>query len=101
MKTGMIAKKMIFMTYTTTAKKEQLKKEQVDANFDAILDAMLEEHPEETVEVIRLCCFVEPTDKSKHITYYLSAFSQMMKDGDVVDFFTSLVSLVQTFGLMP
>lgn len=25
MKTGMIAKKMIFMTYTTTAKKEQLK----------------------------------------------------------------------------
>lgn len=83
------------------AKNEQLKKEQVDANFDAILDAMLEEHPEETVEVIRLCCFVEPTDKSKHITYYLGAFSQMMKDSDVVDFFTSLVSLVQTFGLMP
>ncbi len=84
-----------------TEKNEQLKKEQVDANFNAILDAMLEEHPEETVEIIRLCCFVEPGDKSKPITYYLGAFSQMMQDGDVINFFTSLVNLVQTFGLMP
>lgn len=80
-------------------KNEILKQKQASKNIDAILDAMLEDHPEETAEIIKLCCFVEPGDKSKHITYYLGAFAQMMKDGDVIDFFTSLVNLVQTFGL--
>lgn len=82
-------------------KNEQLRQEQASKNFDAILDAMLEDHPEETAEIIKLCCFVDPEDKSKHITYYLGAFAQMMKDNDVIDFFTSLLNLVQTFGLIP
>lgn len=78
---------------------EDLKQKQAKKNIDAILDACLEDHPEETVEIIRLCCFVEPDDKSRPITYYLGAFAQMLKDENVIDFFTSLVSWGQTFGL--
>ena len=74
---------------------EELKQKQAKENIDAILDAMLEEHPEETAEIIRLCCFVEPNEKEHRITYYLGAFAQMLKDDDVLDFFTSLVRLGQ------
>ena len=81
------------------AENEKIKQDQINANVDAIFDAVLEEHPEETAEIIRLCCFVEPGDKSKRITYYMGAFTQMMKDEDVINFFMSLVNLVQTFGL--
>ena len=67
--------------------------------MDAILDAMLEEHPEETAEVIRLCCFVDSGEESKRITYYMGAFAEMFNDEDVLSFFSSLVKLAQTFGL--
>lgn len=82
------------------ARNDQLKQEQIDKNVDAILDAMLEDYPEETAEIIKLCCFVEPGDKSKPVTYYLGAFAQMMKDENVIDFFTSSLNLAQTFGFM-
>ena len=73
-------------------------REQQKANLDAILDAMLEDHPEETLNIIKLCCFVEPDDDKK-VTYYLSAFAEMFNNEDVLDFFSSLVKLGQTFGL--
>ena len=81
------------------AHNEELRNEQVKKNVDAILDACLEDHPEDTAEVIKLCCFLDPSVNSKKISYYMSAFSQMLNDQDVIDFFTSLVSLARTFGL--
>ena len=72
---------------------------QVRDNISAILDACLEEHPNETLEIIRLCCFVEPNDNSHRVTFYLNAFTQMMGNEDVTDFLTSLMNLVQTLGL--
>lgn len=80
-------------------KNSEIKRELMKEKLDAMLDAMLEEHPELTLKVIRLCCFVEPDDDSHKVTYYLGAFSQMMGDKDVLDFFTSLMNLGQTFGL--
>lgn len=73
-------------------------REQINKNFNDILDAMLEEHPDETLKVIRLCCFVDPDDDSHRVTRYLGAFAQMFNDEDVMDFFTSLLNLAQTLG---
>jgi hypothetical protein len=80
-------------------KNADIRAKQVKENLDAMFDAMLEEHPEETLKIIRLCCFVEPDDDSRKVTYYLGAFSEMLGDKDVLDFFTSLVKLARTFGL--
>lgn len=80
-------------------KNQKLEKEQIDKNFSDILDAMLEDHPEETLEIIQLCCFVEPGKGDHHITYYMAAFSEMMSDENVINFFQSLLQLAQRFGL--
>ena len=52
METGMIAKEMIFMTYTTTAKKEQLKgildtDSLTDSNFKVIISPISDEEADE------------------------------------------------------
>ena len=79
---------------------EQLKRTQAMKNLDLMLDAMLEDHPEETVQVMKLCCFVDPDDKtSHHITFYMAAFTEMIQDEAVLDFFQSLIHLARTFGL--
>lgn len=70
--------------------------EQAKKNVSAIFDAILEEHPEETMELLALCCFVEPEDVDNYtIGEYLSAFNSLISDRTVIDFFTSLASLVQ------
>lgn len=79
-------------------KNKKLIRDQFMKNLDEILDSILEKHPEETLKVLRLCCFVDPDDDSHKVTYYLGAFSQMMGDQDVIDFFTSLINLGQTLG---
>lgn len=77
-----------------------LEREQAKANIDKMLDSMLEEHPEETLEILKLCCFVEPGDKtSHHITYYMTAFTEMLNDEAVISFFQSLAHLARKFGL--
>ena len=79
---------------------EKRKREQINKNFDDLFDALLEEHPEETAEVMKLCCFVDPKDKtSRHITYYMQAFTEMLGNQEVIDFFQSLAHLAKTFGL--
>lgn len=71
--------------------------EQARKNLSAILDAMLEKHPDETLEVLALCCFVEPKDVDKHpMGEYLTAFSKLISDEAVIGFFTSLMRLAQT-----
>lgn len=66
-------------------------------NFGAIMDAVLEEHPDETLEVLALMCFVEPEDADKHTTSeYLAAFTELISDEAVIGFFTSF----QQLGLM-
>lgn len=81
-------------------KNERLTQQQIKKNLNDALDEALEKHPDLTLKIIRLCCFVEPDDDSRRVTYYLSAFSQMLADEDVLNFFTSLVNLDRTFGLM-
>lgn len=80
-------------------KNDEKTAEQVKANLNAVLDACLEDHPKETAQIIRMCCFVDPADDSKRMIYYMNAFTQMLGNQDVLDFFTSLVNLAKTFGL--
>ena len=70
--------------------------EQAKKNISAMLDAILEEHPDETLELLGLCCFVEPEHVDDHsVAEYLNAFNSIINDRAVIDFFTSLVSLGQ------
>lgn len=69
-------------------------REQVNKNFNAILDAMLDDHPEETLEVLALICFVKPEDFDKHtVSEYLSSINEILSNEAVIGFFTSLVRL--------
>lgn len=71
--------------------------DQMRANFTAMLDAILEDHAEETVEIMALCCFIEPQDIDNHpMSEYLKAMTELMNDESVVGFFTSLVRWGQT-----
>ena len=72
------------------------KRAQARKNFAAILDAALDEHPEETLEVLALSCFVEPEDVDTHeITEYLDAYSRLISNDAVIGFFISLAQLVR------
>ena len=73
---------------------KKLTSEQVKKNLSAMLDAILEDHPEETLEVLGLCCFVEPEHVDDYkISDYLTALNTLISDKVVLDFFTSLASL--------
>lgn len=67
------------------------------SNLSDMLDSILEEHPQETLELMALCCFVEPENVDDYpISEYLTAFTSLITDKAVIGFFTSLLSLVQT-----
>lgn len=64
-------------------------------NFSRILDAVMEEHADETLELMALCCFVEPENVDDYpMSEYLGAIGEMLDSPGVRDFFTSLVRLV-------
>ena len=63
-------------------------------NLNAILEAALEKYPDETAEVIGLCCFIEPEDLDDYkVSDLLGSAAEMMSCPEVVDFFTSLARL--------
>lgn len=75
---------------------EALKAEQAIKNMNAILDAALDQYPEETLEILALCCFVEPENVDDYpITDYINALAEILQNGAVISFFTSLARLGQ------
>lgn len=65
-------------------------------NLSAMLDSIMEEHPEETLELLALMCFVEPENVDDYpISFYLGNFSEIIRDQAVLSFFTSLIQLGQ------
>ena len=78
------------------AKRAEMLRDQAYKNASLILDEMLEKHPDETLEVLAHCCFVEPENVDDHpMSYYLSSINEMLTDESVKAFFTTLMSLVQ------
>ena len=68
--------------------------EQTKKNLFAMLDAMFDVNADKTLELLALCCFVEPEDVDKHtMSEYLLSISELLNDGGVVSFFDSLVRL--------
>lgn len=68
---------------------------QATENFNAILDAVMEEHPDETLELLALLCFTDPKHVDDHeMSEYLGALAELMNNADVMNFFMSLTRLV-------
>lgn len=64
------------------------------------LDTIMDEHSDETADLLALCCFVEPEEADEYpMSDYLGAIAEMVNNEDVVRFFTSLVQLARTLGL--
>lgn len=69
-------------------------REQAEENFNSVLDAIFDEHPAETLELLALLCFVEPKDVDNHeMSEYLGAFAELIGDENVISFFMSLMRL--------
>lgn len=67
------------------------REKQVWTNLSRILDAILEEHPDETLELLALLCFVEPENVDDYpIADYITSISEMLSNEAVIGFFTSL-----------
>lgn len=70
--------------------------EQTKKNAMAILDAVLDAHADETLEILALCCFVEPNEVDNYtIDFYLNNFTEIINNKAVIDFFISLAQLGQ------
>jgi len=66
---------------------------QATENLDAILDSILEEHPQETLEMLALLCFVEPEHVDDYsVTDYIESFNEIIGNKVVLDFFMSLAN---------
>lgn len=75
---------------------EELRQKQLMENLSKILDNMLAEHPQETLNVLALCCFVEPEHVDDYtIDEYFQCIMDMMQNKSVMNFF-SLLAQMQT-----
>ena len=65
-------------------------------NLSDIFDAAFVDNPEKTLEILALCCFIEPEHVDDYpVKFYLHAFYDMVNDPDIRDFFTSFTPLGQ------
>ena len=81
----------------TKEEREKALRAQIKENLSAMLDSILSNHPEETLELLALLCFIEPEDVDNHpMTEYIASFTELINDRTVLDFFISLVKLGQT-----
>lgn len=63
-------------------------------NINKILDNMLEKYPQETLNVMALCCFVEPSDVDNHtMDEYFDCIMDMLQHKSVRNFFSLLAQL--------
>ena len=75
---------------------KEAKSKQVRKNLKEMLDAILDEHPDETAELLGLMCFIDPEDLDNYrMTDIMRAATELINDQDVIDFFISLIRLGQ------
>ena len=74
----------------------EIQKKQTMENLNKIFDKMLIEHPKETLDVLALCCFVEPEHVDDYtIEQYMNCIMEMVQSKSVMNFF-SLLAQMQT-----
>ena len=72
-------------------KNAEIQQTQSRENASRIFDAALEENPTKTLELMALCCFVEPSEVDSHpIGWYLTAINELINDENVLSFFSLL-----------
>lgn len=72
-------------------KNAELQKAQAMENVNRILDNMLSKYPKETLEVLALCCFIEPEHVDDYtMDEYLDCIMDMMQNSSVKRFFSLL-----------
>lgn len=77
-------------------KNAEIQKKQAMENLSKILDNMLLKHPKETLDVLALCCFVEPEHVDDYtIDEYMECIMEMMQNKSIINFF-SLLAQMQT-----
>lgn len=78
----------------TEEEKKELIAAQSRKNFSEMLDSALDQHPEETLGVLALCCFlpVEEAD-NQPMYFYIEAIADLIESEAVMRFFISLVKL--------
>lgn len=82
---------------TVTEENRKLAMEQARKNISDMFDAVLEKHPQETLELLALMCFIEPEEADEHtVQEYLLAFAELLGNEAVISFFGSLMRLGQT-----
>ena len=75
----------------TDEQRQELAFEQAKKNTAEMLDAILDEHPEETLEVLALCCFVEPEDVDNYtMDEYFASLAEVLNNRAAFNFFMSL-----------
>ena len=75
---------------------KRIKKAAFDNSME-ILDKALGEDPEGTLEILALCFFIEPAEVDNYkVRDYLRGITELIKDPDVIGFFTSVAQLEQT-----
>ena len=75
---------------------KQVMKHRLSAMFDAIFA----EHPEETIKLLALVCFVPVEEVNDHkMNEYFAALNELINDEAVVGFFISLLGLAQKITL--
>lgn len=82
--------------FEAQVKNKKMIQEQMKKNFNEIFDKVLYENADKTLEVLALCCFVNPEEVDTHpMSEYLEAIGELMSDQGVISFFSSLVQLGQ------
>lgn len=85
------------------ASEEEVKKilqEQALKNLSAMFDAIMDEHPKETVELLGLLCFVPVAEVDNYpMTYYMDSIGELLAEQSVWNFFTSLLLAARRLGI--
>lgn len=75
-------------------KNAELKKKRAMENISLLLDNMLVKHPQETLSVLALCCFIEPEHVDDYtMEEYFNCIMDMMENESVIRFFKLLAQL--------
>jgi hypothetical protein len=78
------------------SKNMDARRKQIAKNISDAFDVAMEEHPEETLKILALCCFIEPEKADDYkVSYYLQAFNSLISDKATIDFFISLAQVGQ------
>jgi hypothetical protein len=74
----------------------KLRQDQGLQNFSRLFDAAFEMNAPKTLEILALCCFVEPQDVDSHpMNWYLESITELIHEKAILDFFSSLAQLAQ------